>query len=246
MGLQRVHRYRDLGELSTGMAGRLARRIVELQATKDRVHIALPGGHTARALYEALAALAPATALDPAGLELWWTSERYVPPTDLERNSTQALSILARPNQLVSAPVHPMPSDTGSSDPSEAAYAYAKELGDADFDICLLGVGCDGHVASIYPDHPSMKDQGEKGLRVIGVTEAPIPPAERISISVGTINRSSEVWLMAAGSDKARAVARGVSHDPQVPVGLVHGVDATYWFVDKTAAGELPYHHCEF
>lgn len=246
MGLQRIHRYRDLGELSTGMAGRLARRIVELQTTRQRVHIALPGGTTARALYTALASLAPATALDPARLEVWWTSERYVPPTDLERNSTQALSILARTIQLVSAQVHPMPSDKGTSDPSEAAYAYAKELGDVDFDICLLGVGTDGHVASIYPDHPSMKDQGDKGLRVIGVTEAPIPPAERISISMGTINRSSEVWLMAAGMEKARAVTRGVTHDPLLPAGLVHGIDATYWFVDKAAAADLPYHHCEF
>ncbi|EPH00325.1 6-phosphogluconolactonase [Propionibacterium sp. oral taxon 192 str. F0372] len=246
MALQRIHRYRDLGELATGMAGRLARRIVELQAIKDRVHIALPGGTTAHAVFEALAGLAPAVQLDPSKLELWWTSERYVPTTDLNRNSTQALAILARTIQLVSAQVHPMPSTKGTTDPSEAAWAYAKDLGEVDFDICLLGLGVDGHVASIYPGHPSMRSQAEKGMRVIGVSEAPLPPAERISVTLSTINRSDEVWLMAAGPSKAAAAARGINHDDRIPAGLVHGLSATYWFLDRAAAAELPYHHCEF
>ena len=95
MSLQRIYRYRSLDELTVSMAGRLAKRLSELQQQKERVHLALTGGTTALALYESLARLAQATPLDPSRLELWWTSERYVPTTDQMRNATRALTVLA-------------------------------------------------------------------------------------------------------------------------------------------------------
>ena len=246
MSLERVCRYRSLNELAISMAGRLAQRLAELQAGKPLVHMALTGGTTVQPVYAALGNLAQATALDPSRLELWWSSERYVPTTDLRRNSTQALTQLARSLPIVSSRVHPMPSSTGTSDPDEAAYIYAKELGDVTFDICLLGVGCDGHVASIYPDHPSMHLQSETTLSAVGVTNAPTDPPERVTLTLNTINRSSEVWLLASGSQKADPIARALRHDQTIPAGLVHGADATYWYLDLDAAAKLPYYRCRF
>lgn len=246
MSVQRVYRYRTVDELATSMAGRLAERIVELQSTKDRVHLALTGGSTAASLYEALANLAQATALDPAKLELWWTSERYVPTTDQRRNSTRALSLLARRLPLVSSQVHPMPTSTGTSDPDEAAVSYASELDNVTIDICLLGVGADGHIAAIYPNHPSMQVQSETTLSAIGVTDAPVDPHERVTLTLNAINRASEVWLLASGRHKAEIVARALQHDQQIPAGLVHGAQATYWFLDQDAAANLPYYRCRF
>lgn len=246
MSVQRVFRYRTMEDLATSMAGRLAKRLIELQTAKGRVHLALTGGTTAGLVYEALATLVQATELDPAKLELWWNSERYVPTTDQQRISTRALSLLARTMPLVSSQVHPMPSNTGTSDPDEAAYVYAKELGNVSFDICLLGIGGDGHIASIYPNHPSLSLQSETTLSVVGVTDAPTRPSERVTLTLNTINRSSEIWLMAAGGQKADIVARALQHDPQVPAGLVHGAKATYWFLDMAAAAKLPYYRCRF
>ncbi|WIY81616.1 6-phosphogluconolactonase [Propionimicrobium sp. PCR01-08-3] len=244
MSLQRVFRYRSLDELTTSMAGRLAKRLAELQREKERVHLALTGGMTALALYESLATLAQATNLDPARLELWWTSERYVPTTDQLRNSTRALTVLARTLPFVPAQVHPMPSSTGTMDSDEAAYAYSKELENVAFDICLLGMGPDGHVASIYPNHPSLQLQADTTLSVVGVTKAPIDPPERITLTLKTINASNEVWLLASGEKKADVAARAVAHDPALPAGLVHGASATYWFLDRDAAAQLPYYRC--
>lgn len=246
MGVQRVYRYRSRDELAMSMAGRLVHRLVELQAGKERVHLALTGGSSAVALYEAFATLAQATAFDPTRLELWWTSERYVATTDQRRNSTGALSLLARTMSLVSSQVHPMPSTTGTSDPDEAAYDYAKELAGVTFDICLLGIGADGHVAAIYPGHPSLQVQAETNLLAIGVTDAPHEPFERVTLTLNAINRSSEVWLLASGAHKAEIVARALQHDPELPAGLVHGAEATYWFVDQDAAAGLAYHRCRF
>lgn len=246
MSVERVFRYRNSEELSVSMAGRLAQRVAELQASKGRVQLALTGGSTAVPLYEAFATLAQATALDPAKLELWWTSERYVPTTDQQRNSTRVLSLLARTLPLVSSQVHPMPSSTGTSDPDEAAYEYASELGDTTFDICLLGVGLDGHIAAIYPNHPSLAVQSETSSTAIGVTDAPNEPTERVSLTFKAINRSSEVWLLASGERKSDVVTRALQHDPTLPAGLVHGAEATYWFLDQDAAANLPYHRCRF
>lgn len=246
MSVERVFRYHSLDELATSMAGRLAQRLGQLQTSRDVVHLALTGGSTVQPVYAALGNLAQATSLDPTRLELWWSSERYVPTTDLQRNSTMALTQLARSLPIVSARVHPMPTSTGTSDPDEAAYNYAEELGDVTFDICLLGVGTDGHVASIYPDHQSLHTQSDTTLSAIGVTNAPTEPAERVTLTLKTINRSSEIWLIAAGSAKAEAIARALRHDPDTPAGLVHGAEATYWFLDREAAAQLPYYRCRF
>lgn len=246
MSVQRICRYRTLEDLATSMAGRLAQRLAELQAGQERVHLALTGGNTAIPMYEAFATLAQATSLDASKLEFWWSSERYVPTTDQRRNSTQALSVLARTVSVVSSQVHPMPSSTGTSDPDEAAFIYANELGDVRFDICLLGIGRDGHVASIYPNHPSLHAQSETSSLALGVTDAPTPPHERLTLTLNAINRSREVWLLAAGSDKAEIVARALQHDPELPASLVHGAVTTNWFLDAEAAALLPYHRCEF
>ena len=245
MGVQRLFRYRSSDELAISMAGRLVQRIVELQTERDCVHLALTGGTTSIKLYEAFGTLAQATALDPNRLQLWWSSERYVSTTDPERNSTLALSLLARTLPIVSAMVHPMPSTTGTRDPDEAAYIYASEIGEVAFDICLLGVGPDGHVAAIFPNHPSLAIQAETTLNAIGVSNAPSGLAERVTLTLTAINRSSEVWLLATGESKADVVARAVQHDPELPAGLVHGVEATHWYLDSEAAQQLPYYRCE-
>ena len=136
-----------------------------------------------------------------------------------------------------------MPAADGIADNDASATAYAKELGDTRFDITLLGMGVDGHVASIFPNHPSFGDQAHS---VIGVNDAPLGPPSRISMTVDTLNRSHEVWYLVAGEDKAKAVAESVAGDPDIPAGVVRGTDATLWLLDRSAAGLLPYHSCSF
>lgn len=233
--------------LTRGVAGALARRIVELQATQDKVHLALTGGTTAKIVHEAFAALSPATSLDPAKLELWWTSERYVPTTDPSRNSTAALAVLARSMAIVSSQTHPMPTTSSTSDPHQAALQYSAEIGEQEFDICMLGLGDDGHVAAIFPNHPSMTDamDAPASTRAIGVVDAPIAPPERMTLTFNQLNKSHEIWMFASGSDKADALARAIARDPQIPASHVSGREKTQWFVDEAAAQLLPYYDCE-
>jgi 6-phosphogluconolactonase len=131
----------------------------------------------------------------------------------------------------------------GVTDNEASALTYAKELGDTVFDICLLGMGEDGHVASIFPDHPSFE---ETTHTVIGVSDSPKPPASRISMTVPTLSRSREVWFLVSGANKADAVARSWAGDPTLPAGVVRGRERTVWFVDRAAGSGIPYHECSF
>ncbi len=233
----RVVRLKDAADVSRVVAERLLARMIDLQGKQDTVHICLTGGNAANAVYEELATLVEGSELDASRLQLWWGDERFVPATDPERNSQQAISRLARTVSIKSADTHMMAAKDGRKDSHESAAEYEAELGDTSFDITLLGIGEDGHVASIFPNHPSFEVTGRA---VIGVEDSPKEPTERISLTIPTLNRADEVWMMATGEAKAAAVARSLSGDESVPGAHVQGRVATYWFLDAGAAAGLP------
>ncbi len=120
----------------------------------------------------------------------------------------------------------------------DAAARYDDELGETQFDICLLGVGPDGHIASMFPEHPSSHAEG----RVIGVRNSPKPPPDRISLTFEVINESRQVWFCVTGDDKADAVAMALlgAGDVQVPAAGAHGTERSLWLLDQDAASKLP------
>ena len=237
----RLIRYRDQPELARRAAARLLASLIELQADGRVAQLCLTGGRAALATYAELGELVPGSELDPSRLELWWGDERFVPTDGSDRNAGPTLALLARHFLVDPARTHPMPSADGQIDAAASAATYAKELGDTRFDLCILGVGVDGEVAAIFPGHPSAEPSSQS---VIGVTEAPKGPPERISLTIETINRSREVWLLASGEEKAEVVSRAVAGDSALPAGRVSGRRRTLWLVDEAAAAKLPYYEC--
>lgn len=240
---ERIHRYATPDDLAHGVAVNLLARLIELQVDGRVAQLCLTGGRIANRTYTALSLLVEGSALDPERLELWWGDESFLPTDAPERNAGETLAILAGRFPLKPSRTHPMPAADGLVDSGVSAGTYAKELGDTVFDICLLGMGDDGHVAGIFPDHPSFAATTHT---VIGVDDAPKPPSQRISLTAPTLSRSREVWYLVAGDDKADAVSRSVAGDPDMPAGIVRGSDETVWFVDKQAAASLAYHQCTF
>lgn len=240
---EHIHRYATPDDLAHGIASVLLDRLVALQ-TGDRIaQLCLTGGRIANRVYASLGTMVEGSPLDPARLELWWGDERFLPTEDPDRNAGPTLAILAGHFPLDPARTHPMPGADGLIDNVASAATYAKELGDTVFDICLLGMGPDGHVASIFPDHPSFAETSQV---VIGVDDSPKPPSERISLSLPALNRSREIWFLVSGADKADAVARSVGGDPTIPAGATRGTEKTHWFLDRDAASGLAYHQCRF
>jgi 6-phosphogluconolactonase len=195
-------------------------------------HIALTGGSTPARAYELAAELDP----DWRRAEVWWGDERCVPPEDELSNYRLAkfglLDLLGDPP----AAVHRMRGELG---PSEGAAAYEQELGDTRFDLVLLGLGPDGHVASLFPGEPTLD---ETARRAVG-TEAKLQPfVDRITLTLPVLCAAREVLFLVAGGDKADAVARAFAGEPSrdTPGSLVRALDGTTTVVlDPAAAAKL-------
>jgi 6-phosphogluconolactonase len=245
---RRVIRHPDGPVLASAAAARLATRLADVLAERDVAHLVLTGGTIGIGTLSALAQLPAREAVDWGRVHLWWGDERFVPSGDKERNETQARDALLDSLPLNPEFVHVMaPSDGRDGDDAEAAaerYAaelakYAAEGADAPaFDVLLLGMGPDGHIASLFPDHPGTH---EVAPSAIAVHNSPKPPPNRISLTFRVIQAAREVWVVASGAEKAEAVARALSTADQVrtPAVGAHGTEATLWLVDEAAASRL-------
>lgn len=242
--------HRDAGLLAQAVAARLVTRIVDLQAAKGSASLVLTGGEIGTATLAALRASAARDAVDWSRLDLWWGDERYLPAGHPDRNETQARAALLDHVGLSTTRVRPMPPsdvDDGST-PEAAAEYYAALLARAarpedhgpvpEFDILLLGVGPDGHTASLFPGLAGVYDERS----VLAVRGAPKPPPIRITLGFNALNAARETWVVVAGADKAGAVALALSGAgrSQVPAAGVRGRQRTLWLLDRAAAARLP------
>ncbi|MEU8620793.1 6-phosphogluconolactonase [Streptomyces sp. NPDC048623] len=244
-----VHRDKEL--MAEAAAARLITHVVDAQAARGSASVVLTGGRNGNGLLAALRSAPARDAIDWSRLDLWWGDERYLPEGDPERNVTQAREALLDSVPLDPARVHAMPASDGpyGSDTDAAAAAYAAELAAAagpgdhggvpTFDVLMLGVGPDTHVASLFPELPAVR---ETERTVVGVHGAPKPPPTRISLTLPAIRAAKEVWLLAAGADKAKAAAIALSGagEVQAPAAGAYGRSRTLWLLDAAAAAELP------
>jgi 6-phosphogluconolactonase len=236
----------DADRLARAVASALVARLAAAQAVHGTASLVLTGGGIGTAVLERvgdLAAEPEREVVDWTAVECWWGDERFVPAGDEERNELGARRALLDRVGVPAERVHAMPAaDAGFATSDDAAAWYAEQLignsGVARFDVLLLGVGPEGHVASIFPDSPAARDERP----VVGVHGCPKPPPERISLTFPTINTAEEVWLLVSGEAKAEAVAAALSGAGplEVPAAGVHGVRATRWLLDAAAASRLP------
>ncbi|MFI5954801.1 6-phosphogluconolactonase [Cryptosporangium sp. NPDC051539] len=237
--------HRDAEVLAAAAAARLMVRIVDAQQARGRASIVLTGGGVGIGTLKALNASPARDAIDWDALDIWWGDERYLAADDPERNDVQATEALLGHVPVNPSRVHRMPADAGGS-PESAAEQYADELSKAAhsgadlprFDVLMLGVGPEGHIASIFPESPAAYDEG----LVCAVRNCPKPPPTRISLTFRTITSADEVWLLAAGAGKAEAVGLALAGAGRVQIpaaGALGGV-RTLWLVDDAAAVSVP------
>jgi 6-phosphogluconolactonase len=240
-----VHADADL--LAQAVAARLVVKLLDAQAERGQAAVVLTGGRIAAAVYRAVGALPAKDAVDWSRVDFWWGDERFLPAGDPDRNETQARAALLDALPVDPDRIHPMPSSDAGADPEEAAARYAAELARAarpgtatlpHFDVLMLGVGEDGHVASVFPEHPVHYESRP----VSAVRGSPKPPPVRTTLTLPTINTAEEVWLVAGGSDKAQAVGMALAGagPVQVPAAGVQGTSRTLWLLDRAAAADLP------
>ncbi|GAA1191190.1 6-phosphogluconolactonase [Prauserella alba] len=248
----------DAAVLAAATAARLITALTDAQAARGSASVVLTGGGTGIAILEQMRRSPARDAVDWSRLDVFWGDERFVPAGDPERNEKQAREALLDHVPVDPARVHAMAPSDGEfgDDPDAAAAAYAQALATAAeatatatvatagdvpaFDVMLLGLGGEGHTASIFPDTPAAH---EAERSVVAVRDCPKPPPTRVSLTFPAIRRATEVWLVTAGAAKADAVAaahRGVG-EVELPVAGARGTARTLWLLDTEAAAELPW-----
>lgn len=242
----------DLPATAAAVAARLITAVLDAQAARGEASIVLTGGTLGIASLKQLA-LSPAVgAVDWSRVNIYWGDERFLAADSSERNAVQAEVLLSVLDGLGldRGRVHPMGSSDTHATPEEAAVAYAQllaaEAGHEGseslpiFDVLMLGMGPDSHVASLFPDHVGATTTG---VNVLGVQNSPKPPPLRVSLSFEAINTARAVWLVVAGADKAPAAGIVLGPDAvareRVPASGVSGTEGTWWLMDQAAAALL-------
>ncbi|HRW20184.1 MAG TPA: 6-phosphogluconolactonase [Dermatophilaceae bacterium] len=238
----------DKEALAAAAGVRLLTAVAKAVSERRVAHVALTGGSMGSAI---LAAAGAASVIGGDGIDwtqvhVWWGDERYLPAGDPERNDTQngtaLLDTLLAEGRLRPEHVHRVAGPDASSDAEASAAAYGAAIradGAGLFDIVLLGMGPDAHVASLFPHHPA---QRITDAIAVAVHDSPKPPPTRVSLTFECLERSREVWFLVAGADKADAVCRALTPDADrwdVPAAGVRGLVATRWLLDRAAAQDL-------
>lgn len=243
--------YRSPELLAAATAARLVTRMVDTQASRGSVSLVLTGGGIGIAVLEHLRATPARDAVAWSSVDIYWGDERFLPSGHPERNETQARAALLDHVPVDPSRVHPMAASDGAfgEDPELAAAAYADLLARATslendlpvpaFDVCLLGIGGEGHVASVFPSSPAVY---ESERTVVAVHGCPKPPPTRITMTLPAIRGALEVLLMTTGPTKAAAVAMalGGAGEVQVPAAGARGRRRTLWLLDTAAAAKVP------
>jgi len=228
--------------LSDAAAARFVAAVLDAQASRGVAQVALTGGSMGSAIFASLLQTPDRSVVDWSQVYVWWGDERYLPAGDPDRNDTQNDDAGLSQLGLDGGKVFRVEGPDASPNAEASASSYAttvREFGQGEFDVVLLGVGPDGHVASLFPHHPAQRIEDAVA---VAVHDSPKPPPDRVSLTFECLNRTREVWFLVAGSDKADAVASALAPGADrwdVPASGVRGSVATHWLLDQDAAANL-------
>lgn len=244
---RRVLVHSDKEALAASVAARFITKIIDVLEEREQANICLTGGTMGSAVLVAIGSSPARDSVDWSRVHFWWSDERYLPSGDADRNDTQSREALLDGLTLDAGQIHSMPAPGEHADLEAAALAFEAELAAAavdgarypTFDIMFLGVGPDGHIASLFPDHELVH---ETQRVVVAEKASPKPPPERLSFTLPVINSADRIWLVLAGADKAGALGLALAgaNINDVPAAGVEGRKRTVFFVDSDAAAEVP------
>ncbi len=230
----------DAEAVADRAAALIARQLDAARRARGGAHVALSGGTTPGRTYQLLGE----RELDWDGVGVWFADERCVPPEDEDSNYRLVAETLLAGTGAAGAQVHRMQGELG---PGEGARRYAQELGSIApddppgpplLDLVVLGIGHDGHVASLFPGHAAL-DAGDEAV-CLGVEDSPKPPPQRITLSLAVLHAARSCVLLATGASKSDAVSAMLGEPtPHVPASLLRRERLTV-IVDDAAAPPPP------
>jgi 6-phosphogluconolactonase len=234
---------RDIAELSRQSAERVSQLALQSVQGSERFTVALSGGSTPKHLYSLLASRGYKERIPWNNVHLFWGDERCVPPDHPESNFRMAQEALLSKIEIPAENIHRM---RGEGLPQTAAAEYEQELQKffglksgalPRFDLILLGIGEDGHTASLFPGNEALN---ETNHLVVAPFVAKLN-SHRLSLSLPVLNNAANVWFLVTGGSKADAVKKVLSGSSDLPAARVHPTDGNLtWFITRDAAPKIP------
>ena len=240
----------DASALAEGLARAVVDAARDAIAARGRFRIALSGGETPRAAY-ALLGTRFAEDVEWSKVDVFFTDERFVPADDPRNNFAMTRAAWLSHVPMPPERIHPIPTAGGSVE--ECARRHDAELralfadaraapGSATFDLTIMGIGTDGHTASLFPGDTATLREGSRWVRAVSAPPT-APVRERITLTLPLLNRSRRMVFAASGARKRDVVARALAGqredaagDEAIPAALAHGIESTEWLVDADAA----------
>jgi 6-phosphogluconolactonase len=219
--------YANIDELSDEVTAQILIAIESGLLANGIFHLVLTGGTLGVQISNSLLNVLNAAPEMYNGLHIWWSDERFVDLESDERNSAPFHGKLTNPNVMVHEALAP----NSPASIEDAVTNYADALNGVTIDLNILGLGPDGHVASLFPGVADLDDQ----RNIFAITDSPKPPAVRLSFTMKFINEAQEVWIVAAGESKAEAVAKIMEGDLSIPASYVSARVRTRLIVDQAA-----------
>ncbi|KRF17100.1 6-phosphogluconolactonase [Nocardioides sp. Soil797] len=224
--------------LAEAVAEALIARLAQIQAAGRVPTVGLTGGTIASLVHRKVASSLNSFDVEWDEVDFWWGDERYVDSSSDDRNAKQARRDLLDHVDVDPSRVHEMPASDSGLTLTDAADAYAatmREQGAGAFDVLMLGLGPDGHIASLFPGSPQLD---ASDAIAVAVPDSPKPPPERVTLTFDAMSRTHAVWFLVSGAEKAEAVARSLSDTDlhTSPAVGVSGDEETIWWLDRAAA----------
>ena len=231
-----IRRATNAVDVATQATNEILDTITQVLAVKGVAHLALTGGTVGIMTLEVLAKEIDARNIDLSKVHFWWGDERFVARDSADRNALQAHNALLNSLEVPSNHIHEFPSSDNGLELKVAQAQFAEHMDQVfapnspAMDLTILGMGPDGHVASLFPG------QSHPGELVVSVPDSPKPPAERLSMSMDLINRSDKIIFVVSGIDKAEAI-ESVHKNPDcdLPAAKVAAKGQTLWIIDEAA-----------
>lgn len=212
---------------------RLLLTLIEAQSVSTPLHVALTGGSMGTRMLAEVAGEDLAGAVDWSNVHLWWGDERF--SADADRNASQAHAAWIDTLPIPAANVHEVARPGEVTDVAAAAAAYTRALAGVRFTVVILGLGPDGHVASLFPGRAEIDVEGPGALPVTG---SPKPPPERVTLTREQLCNTEQLWFLVAGEDRGRVAAAAMQPAGTLPSARVRGA-TTLWLMDAAAASQI-------
>jgi 6-phosphogluconolactonase len=219
--------YADANELAEEVASQILLAIENGLLARGEFHLVLTGGTLGVQISQLLVGAFNSAPELYKGLHIWFSDERFVDLESDERNAAPLHGTITNSHVVIHEALAP----NSPATIEDAVNDYAMALEGVTIDLNILGVGPDGHVASLFPGIANFDDR----RNVFAITDSPKPPSARISFTMKFINESREVWIVAAGESKAEAVAKIIEGDLSIPASYVSAQERTRLIVDQAA-----------